>query len=127
MPTKVIETGTSTLWRREDGIVHCVFQRGTALDLEEARRQMATIRELTGGQKAPMLVDITLATSADGPARDYFASEAAAAVTVGLAFIVGSAVSRVLGAFFVGLNKPPYPVKLFTDEAAAVEWLRGLK
>ena len=41
------------------------------------------------------------------------------------AIIVDSPVSRLIGSFFLGLNKPPFPTKLFTSEADAVEWLKG--
>lgn len=30
--------------------------------------------------------------------------------------------SRVLGSFFIGLNKPTMPVKLFTSEKEALNW-----
>ena len=62
----------------------------------------------------------------DGDARAYYSSDEAARQTCGVALIVGSAVSRVIGNFFIGLNKPPYPTRLFTDEAEAIAWLQKL-
>jgi len=30
----------------------------------------------------------------------------------------------VIGNFFIGINKPPLPTRLFDDEPAAVAWLQ---
>ncbi len=38
--------------------------------------------------------------------------------------LIGSPVSRVIGNFFMGLNKPIYPTKLFTDPQKAIRWLQ---
>jgi hypothetical protein len=32
--------------------------------------------------------------------------------------------SRMLGTFFLSVNKPIYPTRLFDDEASAVAWLQ---
>ena len=41
------------------------------------------------------------------------------------ALVVGSPVSRVIGNFFVGLNRPKYPLRLFDDQEFATAWLLG--
>ena len=44
--------------------------------------------------------------------------------TVAQALVIDSGPSRVMGNFFLGLNKPRFPTKLFTSEAKAEAWLR---
>jgi hypothetical protein len=39
--------------------------------------------------------------------------------------IVDTPLSRTLGTFFLRVNKPPFPVRLFDNEASAVAWLRA--
>lgn len=58
-------------------------------------------------------------------ARAFFASEDYMRLCSQTALVVGSPVSRVIGNFFVGLNRPKYPHKIFDDPAQAVTWLRG--
>jgi hypothetical protein len=42
-----------------------------------------------------------------------------------VALLVGSPVTRVIGNFFIGLNKPRWPVRLFRSESDALAWLGG--
>ncbi len=37
--------------------------------------------------------------------------------------VISSPVSRVIGNFFMGLNKPISPTRLFTDPHKAIQWL----
>jgi hypothetical protein len=49
-------------------------------------------------------------------ARSYFAGREAANVATAVALIAGTGVARTVGNFMIGLSRPPYPVRLFTDE-----------
>lgn len=40
-----------------------------------------------------------------------------------MAILVDSPVTRVVANFFVRVATPPYPVRLFTSTADAVQWL----
>jgi hypothetical protein len=61
----------------------------------------------------------------DREARAFFASEEYTCLSSQTALVVGSPVSRVIGNFFVGLNRPKYPCKIFDEAEAAEAWLRG--
>jgi hypothetical protein len=39
--------------------------------------------------------------------------------------VIGNPLSRMMGTFFINVNKPKAPTRLFDDEATAVAWLRG--
>ncbi len=56
-------------------------------------------------------------------ARDYFANEKSASVQRATALLVGTPVSRTIGNFFMGLNRPVSPTRLLTDPQKAIEWL----
>jgi hypothetical protein len=45
--------------------------------------------------------------------------------TLATALIVDSPVGRIIGNFFIGMNKPGIPVKIFDSEDKAIQWLRG--
>ena len=42
-----------------------------------------------------------------------------------LALLVGSPLSRAIGNFFIGFNKPAVPTRLFSSEVDAIPWLGG--
>jgi len=62
--------------------------------------------------------------SVEKKARDHYSGETASKFLNALALIITSGFSRVIGNFFPGLNKPDFPVKLFTSEEKAVGWLK---
>ena len=120
------ETEVSTIVFGDDGILRAVYKPGVVVTAPAARDETAVMAELTGGRGAPVLVDIRGARSVTGEARTFYSSGEAKRVFKAVAFLVESAVSRVIGSFFISLNRPPYPCRLFTNEPDAVEWLKGL-
>lgn len=123
----MVETRTARLWLDEDGILRLVFHPKAELTRADAEENHAAIMRLTGSQhdSTPQLVDISRIKSADRGARTFSASDGAA--TLAVALIVGSPVSRVIGNFYLGLNSPKYPLRLFTSEREAIEWLKGFQ
>jgi hypothetical protein len=55
-------------------------------------------------------------------ARGHLGGEEGERYQAALALTVGSPVARVIGSFFMGLNKPRFPSRMFTSEAEASEW-----
>ena len=74
--------------------------------------------------KIRVLVDMTAITEISKEARDYFANERTASIQRATALLIGSPVSRVIGNFFMGLNKPISPTRLFTDPHKAIQRLQ---
>ncbi len=74
-------------------------------------------------EKTRVLIDMTSTTEISKEARDYFANERTASIQRATALLIGSPVSRVIGNFFMGLNRPVSPTRLFTDPQKAIQWL----
>ncbi len=109
---------------RPDGILHYNYV-GARIDLETAIALLAAGREAMGGDVRPRPVLVQLHRAAvDQAARRYlsFSSEQRAQASR-VAMIAGNPVARVIGNFFVGLNRPDIPTRLFADEATAIPWL----
>jgi hypothetical protein len=73
----------------------------------------------------PALVLMQDVGRVDHEARSFFASEEYLQLTSQTALVVGSPVGRVIGNFFVGLNRLKYPCKVFDDPDLALAWLRS--
>ncbi len=82
------------------------------------------IRDSMNKEKTRVIIDMTAVFEISKEARDYFANERTASIQRATALLIGSAVSRTIGNFFLGLNKPITPTKLFTDPQEAIKWLR---
>ena len=111
------------IWLRPDGIVQLVFTSRVATDLADALAAIDAMTELTGGRRSPLLVDMHGFGPPDRSARLELARRGD--VVSAVALIVDTPLSRTLGTFFLRVNKPPFPVRLFDNEASAVAWLRA--
>lgn len=120
MSSRTYSTRTSEIWLDEAGILHSRNRPGVELTLEDAKAVVAAGREASGGRRVPLVVDMGATASISREARQYFAEQD---LTLAQAILIRSPVSRVIGNFFLGLNRPSCPTKLFTTEEAALEWL----
>ncbi|MCX6175173.1 MAG: STAS/SEC14 domain-containing protein [Ignavibacteriales bacterium] len=93
--------------------------------LNKAKEALEAAKKYTGSKKFPLLVDVRQQKSISREARHFYSSKEVTDNVTALAFLVESTTSKVLANFFLGLNKPPYPTKLFTNEDEAIEWLKG--
>jgi hypothetical protein len=113
-----------TVVLREDGILAYYPIAGLVLTHPIALKVIEIGLQIVDGPK-PTLVLMQDMARVDRDARAFFASEDYSHLCSQTALVVGSPVSRVIANFFVGLNRPRYPVKTFDDCKPAVEWLRG--
>ena len=109
---------------RSDGILCYRATPGMTLTLEIAKRLLEDGLTLTE-EARPCLVLMQDVARVERRARDFFSSDQYLTLASQTALVVGSPISRVIGNFFVGLNRPKYPLRIFDDPRKAIEWLRG--
>lgn len=111
----------------DDGILRAWAAPGAQETVETARLHLQAICRLADGRRLPLLVDLRNIRSTDREARMLYSSDEFAACVCAAALLVGSAVSRVIGNFYLGFNKAIYPTHLFTEEPDALTWLEQFK
>jgi hypothetical protein len=117
-----VRTETCTLWF--DGVIAMgQFHQGAEVAVEHARDNMAALLSLVAPRRVPVLVDLRGIRSQSAEARAVFAGPEAVRVSNAVALLIGSPVSRVLGNFYLGFNKPVTPTRLFTTVSDARAWL----
>jgi len=122
----VIDTRTERVWLHPDGYVIAEVRPGLIADLDDAIVNVAAVGKLAAGIPRPLLLDMRAhATSATRECRDYYAGAEAQEVNLAVAMLVRSNVSRVIGNFFLGLNKTRFPFRMFSELGEAVTWLRA--
>jgi hypothetical protein len=125
MPAKVT-LRTGRFWLDEEGFLRGECFEGAEETLVDAEEQVREQRTMTSGHARPFLMDISRVRSLSRDARNYFARSAPAREVFScVALVVGSPLSRAVGHFFIGLNKPEMPTRLFTSETEALTWLRS--
>lgn len=108
-------------WDETTGIARTDWLPGAVCGIEEAQAVDAEIKSLAQGRRVLSLVDLREVDSIDRPAREFFMDSNPHYDAVAL--LAGSASTRMLANFFLGLKRGPIPVRMFTREADALAWL----
>jgi len=108
----------------KDKILEVTYKEGLHITYEIAEKIVRDRLSFTKGKKMAVIIKSQGVISIDKPAREYFASEKGIRDLSATAIIVNSDYSRLLGNFFVFVNKTKMPVKIFSDTQKAVKWLQ---
>jgi hypothetical protein len=106
----------------KDNIARTRVKDGAEIVLEDAKENSVAVCSLVGPEEFALIVDTRKIKSITKEARDYFSLNGRESRVIAFAILIESPLSRIIGNFFMGLNKPRVPVKLFNKEANAVEW-----
>lgn len=123
--TKLKETDYVKLFI-EDGILYSYFKIIDTMDLNIAKITVQDRLALIGDKSYPCLFDITKIKQSTKEARDYMANEGNKLVLAS-AILVSSPVLRMMANFYIMVNKPQNPTRMFTDKKSALEWLAQFK
>ena len=127
MKELMVETSSQKLyWDGENEIVwrELFADQTTKERAKENVDAQERVRDILGKAKTRVLIDMTAISRISKEARDYFANERTASIQRATALLISSPASRVIGNFFMGLNKPISPTRLFTDPREAIKWLQ---
>ena len=124
MPDNCIELRTYWTWMGDDGIVRTKVKLGAEVVLEDAKKNSLAVNSFSLNQY-PLLIDTTAIKSITKEARDYFSMNNRDSKVVAFAILINSPLSKIVANFFMGLNKPRVPVKIFNDEVKAVDWCKS--
>lgn len=121
-PTPAVRR-TKTCTFERGRVIVARFLPGAELTLDGARENLAATAELADGRRWPVLVDLRNVRSQSSEARAHLAGPDATKVSLRVALLVSSPLSRAIGNFYLGFNRPEVPTRLFTDEVEAERWL----
>jgi hypothetical protein len=123
-PKHALELFVFWTWMGDDGICRTKTKPDAVVNLKEAVENSMAVDSFYEGKKFPILIDARQVKSMAKEARAHFSTNGRKTNINAMAIMVKSPLSRVIGNFFMGLNKPPVPAKLFDDESEAVIWCK---
>ncbi len=118
-------TRTCELFVDEFGILHVKILAGVIIDIEDAADNFLVVRDLSKGKPIIKLVDARASFKIDKKAQVFVQTENNPDKNIARAIIVNSFLTKYLTQFFLGLETPHIPVKIFTSEKKAIEWLKS--
>ncbi|WP_461491988.1 DUF7793 family protein [Pontibacter sp. HJ8] len=110
----------------KDGILHCIYNDIEQLDIDIAQTCVRDRLDFAAGTSYPSLFDITRIKHSTKEARDHLANEGNEGVLAS-AILVGSPMLKMAANFFIKVNKPYNPSRMFTNQQEALSWLHQFK
>lgn len=99
---------------------------GIELDVEDGYEIRRNFLLLSKGNKFAVLTDATNFFATTSELRQLLASQEFTDLRFATAIVTQSMASKIIGNFFIKVNKPATPTKLFSSEEIAFEWLSHL-
>lgn len=112
---------------REDGIFCTSCQPNTVMTIEEAVFSTKTTNELQEFKAHPLFCDLSNVVKMTKECREHFSGKEHGETFTASALLVTNPISKIIGNFFLGLNKPIKPTRLFTNKEKAIEWLKSTR
>ena len=122
------ETTTQKLyWDNDNNVVwgELTAERQDLATATENIDAQERLRDSLNRQKTRVMIDMRQTTRITREARQYYANERTASIQSATALLVGSSVTVMIANFFMGLNKPLTPTRMFREPGPAIEWLKG--
>lgn len=112
------------LYLRADGILYVRISPEKEESVELAQKMVKKMGEMVNYKQVPILFkhqEFALPGKAN---RDYWATKDACPYSKAEAFIINSIAMRMIANFYLKINKPERPTKMFTREEEAIKWLK---
>lgn len=109
---------------RPDDIMQIECTPNSMLTLEDGKLSTRVVGEMVQHNPRPLLCDLTNVIKMSQDCRRHFAGPEHAVVFTKCALIVTSPISKIIGNFFLGANKPLRPTRLFTSVEDGLNWLK---
>jgi hypothetical protein len=112
------------LYLRADGIMYIRITSEKEESVELVRKMVKKMGEMVNYKQVPLLArheEFALPGKAN---RDYWATKEACPYSKADAFIISTVAMQLISNFYLRINKPERPTKMFTDEKEAIEWLK---
>jgi hypothetical protein len=105
-----------------EGILYS-YSKDIRRTVENIRNNMALVKEITGGKKVPLLIHLTKSPIPDKETRK-FSAEQLPNVYTAMAMISKGGLAQFIMNLLFKFKPPTIPMKTFSDEKEALEWLK---
>ena len=123
MISEKIDFGGVRVFLIEPGIMVSHYYKDVILDIQLAKKINNMAGELGGGVAMPQLFIACPGQTVTKEVRDWSATEVSNQYTICTAVVCNSLAHKILGNFFIKVQRPPRPTKMFSNIGSAKEWL----
>ena len=124
---KEIHVPEADILMRADGIVHVLYKKNVTLDIELQMKMFHLFKELTGNVKHPFVFSALEGVVVTKEARDNAIVIEDESPVSAVAVIADNLAYRLIANFYLKVNKPKNPYKVFKKMDEALAWLQQFK
>lgn len=106
------------------GIIKIVYQDEHEFNINDAKEVLKEIEQIAKDKSFPILKIPGKYSSIDNEARKFISSPEGMKYSSAEAFVTTFLPHRIIGNFYMKINKPVKPTAFFETEKQAVEWLK---
>jgi len=105
-------------------ILFITLKDGVFIEVEDVLEIKKINLDLTKGKEYALVFETGNYTSVSKEAREIMTAKSVEKGRLATAFIINSLSQRMLGNFYIQMNKPKVPAKLFTKKEEALKWVK---
>lgn len=109
---------------RADGIMYVRISSEKEESVELVKKMVEKMGEMVNYKQVPLLASHDGAAMPGKANRDYWAKKESCPYSKADAFMITSVVMKLIANFYLKVNKPERPTKMFTHENEAIKWLK---
>ena len=125
MPPKnipLIKGEIADYWLSDEGILYS-FSKSTLRTVKNITENISLVKRITGGKKVPLLIYMSNSPVPDKATRQ-FSTEQLPNVYKAMAMVSKPGLAKFVMNILFKLKAPPIPMKSFTNDEDAKEWLQ---
>lgn len=123
----VIRTSKADVSKTPDDHILIQVHENQDLELEDMKEIHAAKARQASGKLYTVLFIPPICGSVSKEAREFSATKEVNHNAIAKAIVSRSISSRIISDFFIRINRPPAPTKLFSSYEEAVEWLNRMR
>jgi hypothetical protein len=116
--------GAFTINLRSDGIIHSHTSSNIDFNVESLIQFNLVIGRMLNYEKAPLLITLDEFAIPPIETRVFWAKKDSCPYASADAYVATNFGHNLIGTFYLRLNKPGRPTKIFSTQEAAVRWLK---
>ncbi len=118
-------TSTVSMSFCEDKILRITIFQNAHIDIEEAKANYASSYRITNGEPVLVLVDARNDSTVSRRAQEYASQQTH--LRIATAVISENPFTRMFTNLYMLIFRPASPIRLFTNEENALEWLEEMR
>ena len=124
---KKIELNKAICSISDDYIITIVIPKNIEIEVDDVLAIRNANEKLSNGKNYVVLVLVGEFSTISKEAREATATSDFGETRKAMAFIISSLPQRIVGNFFINMNNPPTPTKIFNSKEEALAWLKNFQ